>query len=267
VTELEEKIALAAGGTLFGAILSTTMPLIRDVVVGWWKKPKIRLDISNERGHLSRTRFLDRPAIIHTDATRSGTGRPAVYRAGVYGRIKVTNLPRKIASRGAAKGCVCYLAALDRWDHCSDKFVSTTYHDFLRLAWSYNAETTGADLLPATPHWLDVFHTLDGSDAFFLGTATNTTTYGEGFREFGWYRFTIQLSAENFGPKQVYLYLHWHQQWSTFQIIDHKAWKKEAVRLRAARIADEKKRREDEERRAAEKAAQLQAERNAEGGI
>jgi hypothetical protein len=137
--------------------------------------------------------------------------------------------------------------------------VDTNYHDFLRLAWSYNAEVRGSDLLPDTPHWLDVFAVRKGTDRLFLGTATSALAYANGF-DVGWYRFTVQLSAENAGPEKANLYVLWPGTIESMCVLDEAGWPKVKGQLvKEDELLRERIRQDEAQRREQQDAAEAKA--------
>ena len=126
-----------------------------------------------------------------------------------------------------------YLAAVDWWDDQRREFVNGGYDDFLRLAWSHNGDVRGMDLLPDTPHWLDVLFAFDGPDQFFLGTVERPHRYEAGFEPIGYYRLVIQVSGENIRSERMNLYLRWTGNWQTMEVLDEAGWQQRRANLAA----------------------------------
>lgn len=227
MSETVEKVALI----LFGAVLGVMLPPIRDFFAWLLRRPRVRIEMGTTEGFFPCTQFAREVEDMRGDGGFPPNITRVVRDDGRYVRLRVTNGRRVPWNRQTAQGCVGYLAAVDRWDVQRQEFVNAGYDDFLRLAWSHNGEVRGMDILPDTPHWLDVLYALEGFSAFFLGTVERPIRYLGGFEPEGYYRLIVQVSGENIRSKQIPLYLRWTGKWQTMQVMDPAEWRRQQASI------------------------------------
>jgi hypothetical protein len=94
------------------------------------------------------------------------------------------------------------------------------------LVWSNHHGGPSLDLLPHTPHWLDVVSTLERDDRFFLQTYFKAQKYAVGFNETTMYRLTIRVIAEEAEPTKAFVYLAWKGNWNSLNVFDDSEWER-----------------------------------------
>src|SRR5262245_58249000 len=220
MSETAEKIVLVFVGAILGAFL----PAIRDLIARLLRRPKVSVEVSAAEGFVAPARMGRQVEDMRGDGGWPPNFTRTEFDDGAYARVRVTNLRGRWWAPDTARKCVGYLAAVQRWDAGRGDFVNAGYDDFLQLAWSHNGTAGGMDLLPDTPHWLDVFCGYDGTQAFYLGTVQKPNRYLPGFEGAGCYRFVVQLSGENVESRKVNVYLNWTGDWRGMEVMDEAAW-------------------------------------------
>jgi hypothetical protein len=222
---------LTGGGAVLTAVLAWSYKRANE----WWGRPRIAIEIGNGEGHIYEN------VLIKTYS--HGGSSTSTERDAVFVRARVTNKEGMYRTPDQARGCVGYLAGLERWDDSSGSFVLTKYQDFLRLEWSFNKDVLGMDLLPGIPIWLDVCYVLAPKltmEPPVLKLASNppVNRYGSGFELPGMYRVKVQVSGENFGAKSIQFYVLVIAGSTQPEILDEASWRERLPALVAA-CADE----------------------------
>lgn len=106
---------LTGGGAVLTAVLAWSYKLAND----WWRRPRIAIEIRNGDGHIYENVLIKN---YSTGGSTTSTGRDAIFV-----RARVTNKKGKYRTPDQARGCVGYLAGLERWDDSAGSFVPTRY--------------------------------------------------------------------------------------------------------------------------------------------
>jgi hypothetical protein len=241
--------------TGIGAVLFAVLAWLYKRANEWWRRPRIAIEIGNGDGHIYEN------VLIKTYSTGGST--TSTERHAIFVRARVTNKEGMYRTPDQARGCVGYLAGLERWDDSAGSFVPTKYQDFLRLEWSFNKEVLGMDLLPGIPVWLDVCYVLPAKvseravltseeqktrtmrsppqpkptmEPPVLKLASNppVNRYGSGFELPGMYRVKVQVSGENFGAHSIQFYVLVIAGSSQPEILYDVSWRERLPALAAA---------------------------------
>ncbi|MFO0798592.1 MAG: hypothetical protein U0804_14045 [Gemmataceae bacterium] len=211
--------AILAGS---GAVLSAGLAWMWKRGNEWRTRPRVTVEVGNGEGHVYENVLIK----TYTNGMSStSTGRDAIFV-----RAKVTNKEGKYRTPEKARGCVGYLAGLEKWDAAKGEFVPTKYQDFLRLEWSFNKATHGMDLLPGVPVWLDVVYVLPpkvNMELASLKIASNppVNRYADGFDLPELFRIKVQVSGENFGAQSLQFYVLVPNGSNTPEVLDESNWR------------------------------------------
>ncbi|MFO0847809.1 MAG: hypothetical protein U0871_04500 [Gemmataceae bacterium] len=205
-----------------GAVLTASLAWTWKRVNERWKRPRVVIEVGNGEGHVSETILIK---TYSNGMSSSSTGREAIFV-----RAKVTNKAGGFGAPETARGCIGYLAGLEKWDPARGEFGPTKYHDFLRLSWSYNGEAHGMDLLPGVPVWLDVVYVLPPNQPMTpssLKIASNppVNRYSEGFYLPDLFRVKVQVSGENFRAQSVQFYVLVPNGSNTPEVLEESTWR------------------------------------------
>ncbi|OWK40538.1 hypothetical protein [Fimbriiglobus ruber] len=227
-----------------GAVLTAVLAWSWKRANEWWKRPHVTINVSNAEGHIYENVLIKS---YSNGSSVSQTGRDAIFV-----RAKVTNKEGKYRTPEKARGCVGYLAKLEKWDVAKGEFVSTNYQDFLRLEWSFNKETLGMDLLPGIPVWLDVVYVLPPkitlapqltseerqkrtmwdeppkpvTEPTMLKIASNPPVhrYMGGFEVPSAYRVKVQVSGDNIESQSLQFYVLVPPGLNMPEVLDETSW-------------------------------------------
>lgn len=205
-----------------GAVLSTALAWFWKRTNEWWKQPRVTIEIGNADGYVYEN------VLIKTYT--SGMSTSSASRDAVFVRAKVTNKEGGYRTPEKARGCVGYLAGMEKWDSAKGAFTSTNYQDFLRLEWSFNKATHGMDLLPGVHVWLDILFVLAPKvemEPARLKIASNppVNRYGDGFCMPDLFRVKVQVSGENFRAESIQFFVMVANGSNMPEVLDEASWR------------------------------------------
>lgn len=212
-----------------GAVLTTALAWAYKRANEWWRRPRVAITFGNGEGHIYENVLIKS---FSSGGSITSTGRDVVFV-----RVKVSNVEAAYRTPEKARGCVGYLAGLEKWNAELAAFEPTVYQDFLRLEWSFNREAVGMDLLSGIPVWLDVCYLRLPKEQAVLKIASNppVNRYEGGFKIPGAYRVKVQVSGDNVRAVIAQFYVLVSTGSSRPEVLDESAWTARCQELTVAK--------------------------------
>lgn len=190
--------------TLLGAAVGFGSAVFAEPLRRWLYRPVLVLAFADGSEYKART--LEQAKLF--DPQKSAVPIHSTHEAE-YVRIKVIN-----SATTLAKACRAYLVRVEKQDG-EGKFEPTLYCDSIPLAWSCRDQDGHGplDLPNGVAQFVELISTRSISSEYWVEIKPLPFRYAELFREFGTFRFTIQVSGENVKPVFLSIIFVWKGIW------------------------------------------------------
>jgi hypothetical protein len=200
---LLEKMAATLIGTFVGWLLGLSSKELQDWLTKRVRGPLLSAAFDEQADCMTLT-----PETYFPDVSASAVSTKPQTRVVCFARVRITNTKPRPALK-----CRAFLSNVEQLK--DGKFVPTAYHDSIPLTWSFNAEIDSVDIPKGVRRYLDVVRIQSDQKGFDPQFRPKhiPLMYQHIFREYGTYRFTVVLSADDIAPVSVEVPIQWTGDW------------------------------------------------------